>query len=74
MTERPLSEFLQDILESISDIESFTFYVGQGLRQDLAKLFSERLLESTVRVLAGHIQAEEEISTIVRESQAETTR
>lgn len=24
MTERPLSEFLQDILESITDIEAFT--------------------------------------------------
>jgi hypothetical protein len=25
------------------------FYIGQGLRQDLAKLFSERVLESTAR-------------------------
>lgn len=25
MTDRPLAEFLQDILESIADIETFTF-------------------------------------------------
>ncbi len=35
------------------------FYIGQSLRQDLAKLFSERILESTAEVLARHIQSEE---------------
>ncbi|MBW4575440.1 MAG: BrnA antitoxin family protein [Aphanothece sp. CMT-3BRIN-NPC111] len=49
-------------------------YIGQGLRQDLAKLFSDRVLESTAQVLARHIQSEEEISTIIEEIRAETTR
>lgn len=49
------------------------FYVGQGLRQDLAKLFSDRLLESTAQVLARHIQSEAEILAIIQEIQAETT-
>ncbi|MEH2319203.1 hypothetical protein [Nostoc sp.] len=35
------------------------FYIGQSLRQDLAKLFSERVLESTAEVLARHIESEE---------------
>ena len=49
------------------------FYVGQGLRQDLAKLFSDLLLESTAQVLARHIQSEAEILAIIQEIQAETT-
>lgn len=49
-------------------------YIGQSLRQDLAKLFSERLLESTAQVLARHIQSQEEILTIIREIQAEVNR
>ncbi|MBD2778308.1 hypothetical protein [Iningainema tapete] len=48
------------------------FYIGQGLRQDLAKLFSARMLESTAQVLARHIQSEEEIFTILQEIKAET--
>ncbi|BAY31718.1 hypothetical protein NIES2107_36040 [Nostoc carneum NIES-2107] len=46
------------------------FYIGQGLRQDLAKLFSDRVLESTAEVLARHIQSEEEISNIIQEIRA----
>jgi hypothetical protein len=48
------------------------FYIGQGLRQDLAKLFSEKVLESTAEVLARHIQSEEEISHIIQEIRAAT--
>jgi hypothetical protein len=47
------------------------FYVGQGLRQDISRLFSEKVLETTAQVLARHIQSEEEISTILREIQVE---
>jgi hypothetical protein len=51
------------------------FYIGQGLRQDAAKLFSDRLLEKTFAttstVLARHIDSKEEISTILQEIQAE---
>jgi transcriptional regulator of met regulon len=47
------------------------FYVGQGLRQDLTRLFSDRVLETTAQVLARHIQSEEEISAIIREIRVE---
>jgi hypothetical protein len=48
------------------------FYIEQSLRQDLAKLFSERVLEPTAEVLARHIQSEDKILTIIQEIQAET--
>jgi hypothetical protein len=50
------------------------FYIGQALRQDIAKLFNERLLDKTAQVLSRHIQSEEEISRIMQEIQAETIR
>ncbi|MEG3970526.1 hypothetical protein QUA00_23310 [Microcoleus sp. T2B6] len=50
------------------------FYIGQGLREDLAKVFSERLLDKTAQVLARHLESAEEISTIIREIQAEAAR
>ncbi|MEB3182186.1 MAG: hypothetical protein VKL59_24590 [Nostocaceae cyanobacterium] len=58
----------------MSDEALIKFYIGQGLRQDLAKIFSERILESTAQVLAKHIKSEEEILTIIQQIQAETTR
>lgn len=48
------------------------FYIGQGLRDDLAKLYSDRLLDSTAQVLARHLDSEEEISAILQEIKAET--
>ena len=48
------------------------FYIGQGLRQDLATLFGDRVLETTATVLAKHIQSEEEISAIMQEIRATT--
>ncbi|MCL1475056.1 hypothetical protein [Argonema antarcticum] len=50
------------------------FYIGQSLRQDLAKMFSDRLLETTVQVLSRHIDSEEEISAIIQEIRSETGR
>lgn len=47
------------------------FYIGGGLRQDAARLFSERLMETTAEVLARHIPSEEERSTILREIRGE---
>ena len=46
-------------------------YVGQGLRQDLAKLFADRVLEKTAQVLTRHIQSEEEVSAIMKEIRVE---
>ncbi|MGC1374860.1 MAG: hypothetical protein WA821_01470 [Anaerolineales bacterium] len=48
-------------------------YIGQGLRQDLAKLFADRVLETTAQVLTRHIHSEEEVSAILREIRGETT-
>lgn len=50
------------------------FYIGQCLREDLANVFSERLLDKTAQVLARHLESADEISTILREIQAETAR
>lgn len=47
--------------------ELLKFYIGQGLRQDATRLFSERILETTAEVLARHIPSEEERSAILRE-------
>jgi len=47
-------------------------YVGQGLRNDLAKLFADRVLEKTAQVLTRHIQSEEEISAILKEIRVES--
>ena len=50
------------------------FYIGKGLRQDIAELFGDRLLKTTSIVLARHINSQEEISNILQEIQAEITR
>lgn len=47
------------------------FYIGQGLRQDLSKLFAERVIETTAQVLTRHVQSKEEISLILREIELE---
>jgi hypothetical protein len=47
-------------------------YIGQGLRQDLARLFSDRVLASTAEVLVRHLPSEE-IPAILKEIQAEVT-
>ncbi|MGH9940437.1 MAG: hypothetical protein ACREAM_29695 [Blastocatellia bacterium] len=48
------------------------FYIGQGLRQDLAKQYGERVLEKTAQALSKHIQSEEEVSAILREIRLQT--
>ena len=47
-------------------------YIGEGLRHDLSKLFSDRVLETTAEVLTRHIQSETEVSAIMEELRAET--
>ena len=48
-------------------------YIGTGLRQDLSKRYSERLLDTTARVLAQHMASESEVSEILREIRAQAT-
>lgn len=70
-----------DVLETLSRIAEgrdmsiealMKFYIGQGLRQDVAKRFGDRLLESTASVLARHLESEQEVNTILREIQLES--
>ncbi len=45
-------------------------YIGQGLRQDIAQQYAERVLETTAQVLARHVSSEE-LTAIMREIQGE---
>jgi translation initiation factor IF-2 len=47
-------------------------YIGQSMRQDLAKLSADRVLEKTEQVLKQHIESEEEVSAILKEIRVET--
>ena len=69
-----------DTLDSIKNVAAsrdmahqalLKWYIGQGLRQDLAKRFTDRFLETAADVLTRHIQSEEEVSTILREIRLE---
>lgn len=69
-------EIPKDTLESLKKVAAkrdmsyqalLKFYIGQGLRQDLARLFGDHVLETTAEVLARHIHSEEEVSAILRE-------
>jgi len=42
-------------------------YIGQGLRQDMAKLYAEQVLETTAQVLTRHIPSAEQVAAIMRE-------
>jgi hypothetical protein len=46
------------------------FYVGQGLRTDLSRIYGDHLLERAARVLTRHLQSQEEVSAILREIEA----
>jgi uncharacterized DUF497 family protein len=47
------------------------FYIGQGLRQDLAQLFGDRVLATTAHVLARHLPSDEAVAAIMREIREE---
>lgn len=73
-------EIPKDTLESIKKVAAnrdmshqalLKFYIGQRLRQDLALLFADRVMEKTAQVLSRHIPSQEEISAILREIQVE---
>jgi hypothetical protein len=56
--------------KDMSEEALLKLYIGQGLRQDLSRLYSERVLETTAQVLSKHIRSEEEVSTILNEIRA----
>jgi hypothetical protein len=47
------------------------FYIGQGLRQDIAQGFGEQVLDTAAHVLARHFQSAEEVASILREIRQE---
>ncbi len=49
------------------------FYIGQGLRQDISRRFSEQVLNKTREVLTQHNISEEELTAIIREIKSEFT-
>ena len=55
----------------MSDEALLKLYIGQGLRQDLARLFSDHVIATTAQVLARHIPSEDEVTAIIREIQLE---
>ena len=68
ITETVSIEVPIDTLESLTKIATIRdmsveallkFYIGQGLRTDLTKAFSESLLDTTAQVLARHLDSEE---------------
>jgi translation initiation factor IF-2 len=42
-------------------------YIGQSMRQDLAKLSADRVMEKTAQVLTKHINSQKEVSAILKE-------
>jgi len=58
----------------MSDQALLKFYIGQGLRQDLARLFGDRVLATTAHVLARHLQSDEAVAAIMREIREEAVR
>ena len=41
------------------------FYIGNGLRADLARTYGDTLYESTEQVLQNHLESPEEVATIL---------
>ena len=66
-------EMIQEVAESrdMSPEALMKLYIGHGLRQDTARLYSERIIDRTERVLARHIPSEDERTAILREIRAE---
>ncbi|MFM9161025.1 MAG: hypothetical protein ACKOPK_24680 [Dolichospermum sp.] len=67
-----LAEIAADKYMSIEAL--LKFYIGQGLREDVAKLFNEKLLNTTAQVLSRHLQSEEAVSQIMQEIKAKTIK
>jgi hypothetical protein len=68
-----------DTLESLTQVADgrdmsvealLKLYIGQGLRQDVAQRFADRVLDLTAQVLARHGQSKEQVEAILREIRA----
>lgn len=65
-----------DTLESLQQVAAgrdmsvealLKLYIGQGLRQDVAQRFADRVLDLTAQVLARHGQSQDQVNAILRE-------
>lgn len=66
----------KDVLDSLERIATrrdlpvkalIKFYVGQGIKKDLAKIHTDKVLENTEQILKKHFKSEEEIQEILQE-------
>lgn len=66
----------EDVLDSLGQVANardmsvdalMRYYIGQGLRQDLARLFADKMFDTTAAVLAKHLHSQEEVSLILDE-------
>ena len=66
----------EEVLDSLGQVANardmsvdalMRYYIGQGLRQDLARLFADRMFDTTAAVLARHLHSQEEVSLILEE-------
>lgn len=48
------------------------FYIGKGLREDIARTYADELLVNAKQVLSQHLQSEEEVDAILQEIQTAT--
>ena len=53
--------------KDMSEQALLKLYIGNGLRQDASRLFSDRVLAMTQKVLSKHLQSEEEVYRIMQE-------
>jgi hypothetical protein len=76
-------EIPKDVLGSLEKVAAIRdmsyqallkFYIGQGLRQDLSRLFADHVLDKAAEVLAKHLQSEEDVLKIMREIRAARTQ
>ena len=70
-----------DVIQSLHEIAEtrdmpfealLRFYIGQGLREDLARRYGDRVWQATEEVLSSHIDSDEEVSTILEEIRLKT--
>ena len=71
-----------DVLASLEQIATtrsmprdalLRFYIGQGLRQDLAQRYGDRIMERAKAVLTQRLQSEEEAAAILQEIRTEVS-
>jgi hypothetical protein len=77
IVELPVPTDTLDVLREVAEERDMSlegllrFYIGNGLRQDLTRRFTERPMEAIERVLARHIPSEDERTAILREIRGE---